>query len=437
MKRKHFSLLALLLSASIILCGCKDFDFPSASVNSKSEINIAISSSVGEQENSDTETTEENTDTSTDRQTEPIVTSEADTTDSAQTETEPVLEDYTDEMTVHFIDVDQGDSTFIELPDGKSMLIDAGETEQGDKVVTYIQSQGYDKINYLVATHAHSDHIGGMSAVLNSFNIDNFYFTSAETSTQIYNNLLNAVDKSGAEVHSVMAGDIIFDNANLLAEVVAPKEIDNDEQNNNSIVIKLTYGNNKFLFAGDAEKSEEDGIWTNIKCDVLKVGHHGSDSSTTANFLKKVEPNYAVISCGLYNSYGHPTDKVLQRLDNNNIEIFRTDKQGSIVFTCDGNAITINNSPYEYTPPVVTESTTPVAATTTATPIATTVKQTEETPPTVNDTGTTYVLNTNTKKIHYSYCGSVKTMKESNKQYTDDYSGAIASGYVPCKKCNP
>ena len=109
--------------------------------------------------------------------------------------------------------------------------------------------------------------------------------------------------------------------------------------NENSIVIKLTYGDNKFLFTGDAEKSEEDGIWTNIKCDVLKVGHHGSDSSTSENFLKKVEPTYAVISCGLGNSYGHPTDKVLRRLYERNINTYRTDLQGMIVFTSDGSEI--------------------------------------------------------------------------------------------------
>ncbi|MBS7397437.1 MAG: MBL fold metallo-hydrolase, partial [Ruminiclostridium sp.] len=184
---------------------------------------------------------------------------------------------------------------------------------------------------------------------------------------------------------------------------------------------KLTYGDNKFLFTGDAEKSEEDGIWTNIKCDVLKVGHHGSDSSTSENFLKKVEPTYAVISCGLGNSYGHPTDKVLRRLYERNINTYRTDLQGTIVFTSDGSEISVSVSPSEYTPP----SQTTTAAVTTP----------QEAP--AQSTGTTYILNTNTKKIHYSYCSSVKTMKESNKSYTEDYDGAIAAGYVPCKRCNP
>lgn len=185
------------------------------------------------------------------------------------------------------------------------MLIDAGETDQADKVITYIYTQGYDTIDYVVATHAHSDHIGGLPDVLGSFNIGDFYMTSAVATTSIYENMLYAVDDCGAVVHDVMVGDIIYNETNLLIEVVAPKEIDYDEQNNNSVVIKLTYGNNKFLFTGDAEKSEEDGIWTNIKCDVLKVGHHGSNNSSSSNFLKKVEPSYAVISCGLHKSAEH------------------------------------------------------------------------------------------------------------------------------------
>ena len=287
------------------------------------------------------------------------------------------------ELKVHFIDVGQGDSIFVELPNGETMLIDAGESDQADKVVTYIHSQGYDSLEYVVATHAHSDHIGGFPDVFDNFEIDNFYMTSAVATTHIYENMLYAAQNSGADIHNVMAGDIILDISDLLVEVVAPKVIDEDEQNNNSIVIKLTYGDNKFLFTGDAEKSEEDGIWTNIKCDVLKVGHHGSDSSSTSNFLKKVEPSYAVISCGLHNSYGHPDDVIIKRLFERNISVFRTDLQGTIVFTSDGSVISVNVSPSEYTLPIT----------------ATTTAQGELENLTV-DNGTTYVLNTSTKKIH-------------------------------------
>lgn len=207
----------------------------------------------------------------------------------------------------------------------------------------------------------------------------------------------------------------------LLVEIVAPKEFLDDEQNNNSLVVKLTYKENKFLFAGDAEKSEEDGIRTNIKCDVLKVGHHGSDSSSSSNFLKKVEPTYAVISCGLFNSYGHPTDAVLKRLDDRRVNVYRTDLQGTIVFTSDGADISVNKDPVEYSPP--TEPGNEADGTE------------ESTSGIVGET--TYVLNKSTKKIHYASCPSVGDIKPKNKAFTDDYAQAVADGYTPCGVCKP
>lgn len=361
------------------------------------------------------------TDNASDNTTVSDSTSDGDTTTITTTTTAVVTEPEKVELSdliVHFIDVGQGDSIFIELPNGEAMLIDAGESSEGDKVATYVFSQGYNTIDYVVASHPHSDHIGGLADVFNTFNIRNFYLNAVETDSDAYDNMMRAVNNSGAYAYNVMAGNVILNIENLLIEVVAPKTTDYEEMNNNSVVIKLTYGNNRFLFTGDAEKSEEDGIWTNIKCDVLKVGHHGSDSSSSENFLKKVEPTYAVISCGLYNSYGHPTDKVLKRLYERNINVYRTDLQGTIVFTSDGENISVNVNPSEYAPPVTT----------------TTTVQTQA-PPT--DSGITYVLNTSSKKIHYISCSSVDTMKEHNKAFTTDYNKAIADGYVPCKRCNP
>ena len=330
------------------------------------------------------------------------------------------------ELKVHFLDVGQGDSCFIELPNKETMLIDAGESECGDSIVTYIYGQGYDTLDYVVATHPHADHIGGMADVLNTFNIENFYATAFTTTTHTYERMLDAVENSGAAVHEVMAGSVILDEPEILVEVVAPKTL-GDDSNNSSVVIKLTYGENKFLFTGDAEKSEEDDIWSNIKCDVLKVGHHGSATSSSANFLKKVDPTYAVISCGMGNKYGHPTDEVLERLNSRNIEVFRTDLQGTIVFTSDGKNINVDKQPSSYQPPVQTTATT---TQTTQTTIQTNAAE-------VQPVGTQYILNTNTKKIHYPSCSAVKQMKDSNKAYTEDFDGAVASGYVPCKKCNP
>ena len=325
-----------------------------------------------------------------------------------------------EKMYVHFIDVDQGDSIFIELPNSQTMLIDAAEESQADKIITYIHQQGYDSLDYVVETHPHSDHMGGMADVINNFNVSSIYLSPATNTTKVYENMLTAIQNSGAKTYSPMAGDTILNDGNLLIEVVAPKEVDNDELNNCSLVIKLTYGDNRFLFTGDAEKSEEDGIWTNIKCDVLKVGHHGSDSSTTENFLKKVEPTYVVISVGAGNSYGHPDDIVIKRLADKGVQIFRTDIQGTIVFSSDGTTISVDKSPSEYKAPAETT--------------ITTIKQAADT---ISDGSYKYVLNTSTMKIHYATCSSVKKIKDENKAYTNDYDKAIADGYTPCGNCQP
>ncbi|MGN1340163.1 MAG: MBL fold metallo-hydrolase [Oscillospiraceae bacterium] len=251
-------------------------------------------------------------------------------------------------LKVHFIDVGQGDSCFIELPNGETMLIDAGEREYGDAVVTYIYEQGYGGLDYVVATHPHSDHIGGLEEVLTTLPAGGLYLPPDHADTTVYENMLSAAESSSVPLKEVMAGDVILSDGDLTAEVVAPKEPDEDNSNNNSVVIKLTFGETVFIFTGDAEKKEEDGIWTNIKCDVLKVGHHGSKTSTSANFLKKTEPEYAVISCGPGNSYGHPTDAVLKRLDKKGIRVFRTDIQGTVVFTSDGTELSVNLDPIPY-----------------------------------------------------------------------------------------
>ena len=313
------------------------------------------------------------------------------------------------ELRVHFIDVGQGDSIFIELPNGQTMLIDAGEADMADTVVTYIHQQGADSLDYVVETHPHSDHMGGMAEVIDNFNVSTVCLSPATNNTKAYEKLLAAVESSGAEVLSPLAGDSILSEGELSVEVVAPKSAECDSLNNASLVLKLTYGKTSFLFAGDAEKAEEDAIRSNIKCDVLKVGHHGSSSSTSANFLKKVDPTYAVISVGLGNSYGHPSDAVLKRLAAKGVEVFRTDLQGTIVITSDGASISADKSPSGS-----------AAATTAETTAA-----------------YKYVLNKGTMKIHYASCPSVADIKEENKVYTDDYAKAIADGYTPCGSCRP
>lgn len=244
-----------------------------------------------------------------------------------------------EKLHIYYLDVGNADSIFIKLPDGKTMLIDAGEKESGNKIVDYLKNAGVQSIDYLIATHPHADHIGGMVSLINAFEIKNAYMTNAVNDTKTFENLLLALEAEGCPVTQAKAGVKILSDNNLGAVFVAPNSDEYEDLNNYSAVIKLTYGNNSFVFAGDAEKESEDEIRTNIKCDVLKVGHHGSNTSTTKNFLKKTEPTYAVISCSKDNDYNHPHDKVLKRLEDAGVIVYRTDISGTIEVVSDGSNI--------------------------------------------------------------------------------------------------
>lgn len=340
-----------------------------------------------------------------------------------------------DEMKVHFIDVGQGDSIFIELPNTKTMLIDAAEKEYADRITNYIYSCGYNTLDYVVATHPHSDHIGGMADVIGAFNVENVILSPATHTTKSYTNMLKAIDDSGAKVKIGVAGTEIFSDGDLSAVVIAPVTEDYSDLNNSSVMVMLTYGSRKFLFTGDAENSEENTITADIKCDVLKVGHHGSSTSTSRAFLTAASPEYAVISCGMGNSYGHPHIETLDRLKGAGVKIYRTDLQGDIIMTCDGEKITVNAEPSAAGGASSGESKSETTKATTTTKVTTTTVT--EKPAEENPVSYSYVLNTNTMKIHRAGCSSVSRMSEENKGYTNDYDGAIAQGYVPCKICSP
>ena len=243
-----------------------------------------------------------------------------------------------EKLQIWFLDVGQADSILIQNGDA-NMLIDAGNNEDGEKLVSYFQSLGIESFQYVIGTHAHEDHIGGMNNIIDNFNIGTFYMPDAITTTATFESVLDSLEAKNIAFQTPSI-DSIFKLGNATIDVLYVGTDDSD-LNNTSIVLKLTYGNTSVLFMGDAEKEVETIIEKkDISADVLKVGHHGSNTSSSKTFLEKVNPNYAIISVGTGNSYGHPSNTTIQNLENQNIQIYRTDENGTIIMTSDGTNIT-------------------------------------------------------------------------------------------------
>ncbi|KYH29222.1 MULTISPECIES: ComEC/Rec2 family competence protein [Clostridium] len=248
------------------------------------------------------------------------------------------------DLKVHFIDVGQADSILI-TQGSNNMLIDAGNNEDSDLVVNYLKKQGITKLDYVIGTHPHEDHIGGLDAVIRAFDVKKVYMPKKTSTTKTYKDVITAIKDKGLKI-AIPSRGTTFKLGEAVATVVAPSESsDYEDVNNYSIVIKLKYKNTSFLFAGDAEDILEKEIIKggyDIKVDVLKVGHHGSRSSTTQEFLNKVSPKYAVISVGQGNEYGHPHKSTMDRLKSKGIPVYRTDEAGTIIATSNGNSIAFN-----------------------------------------------------------------------------------------------
>ena len=333
-----------------------------------------------------------------------------------------------DELRVSFIDVGQGDSEFIELPNGETMLIDAGTNETGKNVVDYIKSLGYTSINYVVGTHPHEDHIGGLDDVIKTFDIGSIYMPKITADTKTFEDVLDAAESKNLMINTAKSGVSIMDTEDLSVKFLAPTLDSYENTNDYSAVVKVVYGDTSYLFTGDAEEFSENLITDDVNADVLKVGHHGSSTSTSTEFLKKVSPSSAVISCGKDNSYGHPHSETLQKLADMGTAVYRTDELGTIVSVSDGKTITFDTNNTAGVP--VTSQNTEASNNAAANSTASNTPSSEE-------TGITYVLNTNSKKIHLPECSSVNQISDKNKGYTDNYDEAIKEGYTPCKVCNP
>lgn len=246
-----------------------------------------------------------------------------------------------DSSKVHFIDVGQGDSELVELPNGQTMLIDAGTPQSGNQVANEIKSLGYSRIDYLVATHPHADHIGGMAEIINSFDIGEIYMPKVSTTTATYENLLDTIAAKGLSIHTAKAGVTIAADNTFSVQIISPMLDDYADINDWSAIIRYNTASKNVLFTGDAGKDVIRD--TNPgKIDVLKVSHHGSRTGTDEALATELSPAYAVISCGLNNSYGHPHEEVLDALKGT--QLYRTDLQGTIDMTIDANGISIASS---------------------------------------------------------------------------------------------
>lgn len=327
---------------------------------------------------------------------------------------------------VEYVDVGQGDCAIVQC-DGHYMMIDGGPVKASSVVYTILKNKGINNIDLMIATHPDADHIGGLSGALNYAKAGIVLSPVKSHSTKTFASLDKYVKKQGLDFTMPYYGDT-YELGSADVEILGPI-YDNVESNNLSIIVNVTYGDISFLFMGDAEEEEESDVirrYKDLECDVLKVGHHGSKSSTSNTLLKAVNPKYAVISVGSDNSYGHPTQEVLDKLSKCNAEIYRTDLHGDITITSDGKELTVSTEK--------NASSKDVASGKGNKSNGAFASGNDVTIP----SSTTYVLNTNSKKFHKPDCDSVSKMSAKNMKFsTDTAADVIAAGFVACKICRP
>lgn len=321
-------------------------------------------------------------------------------------------------FTIHFIDVGQADSALVTC-DGHSMLIDGGNADDSNLVYSVLQRETDGHLDYVVGTHAHEDHIGGLSGAFEADTADVTFCPVTEYDSKAFRNFKTRADERGGGITIPAVGDT-FTLGEASITVVAVNSVPEDT-NNTSIVIRIVYGNTSFLFTGDAEQETEEKILEtgkDIESTVLKVGHHGSSTSTSQAFLDAVSPMYAVISCGKGNSYGHPHSETLAKLASAGVEVLRTDELGDIYCTSDGTEVTFSYGEYHK------DSDTSAAE----------IEEPQQ-PDTISET---YILNTNSRKFHRPDCSSASQISDANREeYTGTREELIEQGYTPCGYCKP
>jgi competence protein ComEC len=314
---------------------------------------------------------------------------------------------------VYFIDVGQADSALVVSGDA-TMLIDGGNVADSSLIYAFLKERGIARLDYIVGTHAHEDHIGGLAGALNYAEVGVAYCPVTDFDSKAFRDFAKYLGEQGKSITVPKHGEK-FKLGGAEVQILGPIK-ESNEPNNTSVVLKITYGDTSFLFTGDAERAEEADILEagyDLSATVLKVGHHGGETSTTYPFLREIMPKYAVISCGANNQYGHPREDVLSRLRDADVTIYRTDLQGTITATSDGKTVTFS---VEKNPDVQTNPTLPDD-------------------PAVPAEEALYVGNKNTHKLHASDCNSLPD--EKNRTYFETLNAALDVGYEKHKACLP
>lgn len=333
-------------------------------------------------------------------------------------------------FSIHYIDVGQADAALVEC-DGHYMLIDGGNKADSNVIYSVLRNNDVPKLDIVVGTHAHEDHIGGLPGAFNYTTSDITLCPTTNYDSDAFSDFKKYADKSGGGITVPSVGDAYTLGSSTVTILGVN---DGSDTNNTSIVLKITYGSTTYIFTGDAERETEQAILNrgaDLSATVLKVGHHGSDTSTTYPFLREIMPEYAIISVGKGNSYGHPTDDTLSRLRDADVTVYRTDLNGDIYLISDGQTVSITTDKSASKDDILTPG-----------GIVATPPPATQKPETVQNTapsaGTDYIVNINTGKFHYPSCSSVKKMKESNKMYyTGTRDELVSKGYSPCGNCHP
>jgi len=334
-------------------------------------------------------------------------------------------------LTAHFIDVGQGDSELIQFA-GKNILIDGGEQEMGGRVESYLRDHGVTSLDLMIATHPHDDHIGGLITILKDFPINQVLDSGQAHTTQTFSTYLNLIDQKNIPFETAQRGQTIDLDPAIEIEVLSPPStLFQDDLNQNSIVLKITYNKVSFLLMGDAGIEAEESLLSSgydLNSDILKVGHHGSSSASSPAFLRMVTPTSSIVEVGENNDYGHPTAKTLSALQNIGSEIYRTDANGDITITTDGESYTVTSEKQSWDTASTTQAASAIAPTY-STPTAATTTATASDGP--------FVGSAKSDKYHYPTCSAAKRIKSANLITFSSSEEARAQGYVQCGICHP